>query len=59
MEEVKEFEDYKLQEDQVIEVDHNPVTVDDTVQDSINTDTIEKLNDENAEIENINAEVEE
>lgn len=59
MEEVKEFEDYKLQEDQVIEVDHNPVTVDDTVQDSINTDTIEELNDENAEIENINAEEEE
>lgn len=46
MENNSEFEKYTIKEDQIIEVEHNEVTTDDTEQDLVNEDTIEELNDE-------------
>jgi len=49
-----EFEKYEIKKDQIIEVEHNEVTTDNTVQDLVNEDTIEELNDdEDCIVENV------
>ena len=49
----KTFETYEVQEGQVeTGIEYNPVTTDDTLQDSFNEDSFEDMNEEGVVIEN-------